>query len=171
VLRHQFAAIDAADHNGLKADERKQLRSYLLESLISTVDRVERANNNPHPNPLLEAAGNAVALVRDKFLDNSLAKPEKDSLGREAAPVLIRILAIVNKTWAAAQTDEHTKQIMSYITGACEGFLTRIDAQLKGEGNELKTKLRDSWDGGNKDAFEADLKQWQDVATKAPYTK
>lgn len=171
VMRHQFAAIGAADHNGLKTTERKQVRDYLLESLVNTVARAERANNNPHHSPLIEAAGSAVGVVRDKFLDNSLTKPEKETLGRDSAAVLVRLLAVVNTTWQASQADDHAKRTMSYIVGACEGYLTRIDATLKGEGKELKTHLRESWDTGRKDGFDADLKQWQDAVAKPPYTK
>jgi hypothetical protein len=171
VLRHQFAAIGAADHKGLKTTERKQVRDYLLESLVNTVERAERANNNPHYSPLIEAAGSAVGLIRDKFLDNSLTKAEKETLGRESAAVLVKLLALVNSTWPNAQADEHAKRTMSYIVGACEGYLTRIDATLKGEGQELKTHLRQGWDSGSKDGFDADLKQWQDAVAKSPYTK
>lgn len=171
VLRHQFAAIDAADHSALPAAQRKTLRAFLLESMTDALDRIERGNNNPHINPLLESVAGSVALVREKYLENALSQNERNDLGKDVAPLLVRMMEIAAKSWETAQADPASKRLVSFLIGTSEGFLTTIDQNLRGEAQMLRTKLREAWDGGSQESFTAELAQWRDLVAKPPYKK
>jgi hypothetical protein len=172
VMRHQFAALNAADNNTTPPDERKAVRDMLVETLASVVDRIERGNNNPHPNPLLEAAGSAVPLLRTKFLEDLQQQPtEQAELGVKVGPILGRILSIAGSLWDTAQQDVKAKAFLSSLIGTVEGFLATIDGKIRSDGQSPKTRLREAWDSGNKDKFTNELNLWLEALKKAPYVR
>lgn len=169
VLQRQFEAIDAADVAGMEPGDREQARKALLEAFQSVVDRIAK-NNNPHPNPLLGAVSRAVLLLRDsKFLNNAVPIAERDALGKTVAPNLVRIIALVGSRWEEGHGDAELDKLGRETIGACEGFLRIIDERVRGKGRAPQSSLQQSWAGNQRDAFESDLRTWQDVTSQPPY--
>ena len=172
VMRHQFAAIDAANHKSLPPDERKAVRETLIEALASVVDRVEKDNTNPHPSPLLESANSAIPLLRARFLEDLQQQPaEQADLGVKVAPILGRMLSIAAALWDGSQQVPESKQFLSSMIGTAEGFLATIDNKLRSEDQTPKTRLRDAWDDGKKETFTAELNQWLALLKQDPYVR
>lgn len=172
VLRHQLAAIDAADHSPLKPEERQQMRAALVDAVITVVDQIARNAAAPEPSPLVDGVHSAVVLLRSKFVQaNTMQGPEKEDVAKKLGPSLGQLLSYASTHWTAIQADENAKKRYGMMVGSWEGFLGHLATSAKPGGNGPATELRKPWDTGDKAKFDTDLRLWLDIVNQPPYIK
>lgn len=168
ILRHHFAAIDAADHNPLPAPDRQALRKLFIETLNSVVDQLPKDK----PSGLIDAITSAIALLGAKLRATQIVdSTEKKAIGQSVGPRLGQLLTHAAANWDAGHADVDLQKKFSLMLGVSEGFLPFIDGYVRGDGKSPQTKLRDAWNSGDKAKFDADVAQWVPVLTQPPYAK
>lgn len=170
ILRHQLTAIDAADHNPYSTEERKQLRVHCVDTIIEVANKVA-GDPKRQTEPILASITDAMNLVRRKYLDGTMDALEQRAVGPKIATAIGQTLVIAQKNWAQGQGEARSKRGYSVMIGAWEGFLSQVDKSVRGGTPELQTKLRSTWDAGDKAAFDAEVTKWTTVLGLPPYAK
>jgi hypothetical protein len=179
VLRHQFAAIIAAANptppgggssaaTPLTPEDRQKIRDVLITTSAEAVDRFRNGGKGEPP---LAAVNPAIVDLRDKFLSPGSSLDEKKAMGKKLGPMLGKVLEIALDHWQDGHANERAKNFYGTAVGTCEGFLLRIDTQIRSGDQSPPDKLHGAWEAGNKDAFVAGLTLWQNILNQPPYEK
>jgi hypothetical protein len=170
TLLQQLTAIDRCDHTTLSPSERAQVRDLLVTAVSGAVDSLTRRGNLDQQPLMLEAIVKAVAMVRTKFLDQSVPQTEKLAMGKKIAPSLAQVLNHVNNTWDRGRADESTQRVYNSLVTGCESFMELIEKQVQPQ-QRTSGQLRGAWETGNRQQYEAGLKNWQDTLATPPYRR
>jgi len=167
ILRHQFAAIAAADHNPLPPADRQTLRKLFVEALNAVVDQLPKDK----PSPMIDAITSAIASLRDKFNNHVVDNTEGKTIGQTLGPRFGQLLTHAAANWDAGHADEDLQKKFSLMLGVAEGFLAFIDGMVRGGTAVPQTKFRDAWNAADKAKFEAEIAQWVEALKQPPYGK
>lgn len=168
VLRRHLAAIEAADGNRKLTDEvRRDLRITFVETVLAVIDRISKMAAQERE-PMLTAVNEALTNFRNEYLSNTVPVPDRKPLGQKLGPALGKLLTIAGAEWDAGHANPNLQKTYSAMIGAWEGFLTSVDAHVRG-GTTLQSNLRAAWDANDNARYQTELQQLMTVLQAAPY--
>jgi len=166
ILRHQLAAIEAADGGTLGAEDRRKVRGMLADALVGVARNLLKIKQPT--GPMIDAVTQSVGSFGRKFL--TLETAEGRSLGAQLGPALGDLFTYAQAQWETSQKDPDLSASMGRLVGATETFLQGIDASVKTSARPSPPDgVRRAWEGKDKTRFDSGVQAWQSVLTKPPY--
>lgn len=168
VLRHLFAALNAADASTLPADERSKVRAALNDALADAARRLASSKDLAGSGPVVIAVAAAVGKLRERITEYSTENQRE--MGEKLLPALGQLLGWVSDQWDSAHADATLNSQMRVLVAASEGLMQFIDPQVRGQSQiRPNSDLRTAWTSGDKARFQTDVQAWRDVLSKPPY--
>ena len=166
VLRHQFAALAAADNPSLQGSDLTAARDALAQAVAATARKVA-GKDEITPSEVV-ALASAIVTLRNRY-PTQYNSTEQKNVGEMLGPVLGSLLEWTKTHWDKVRSNESMTNDMGILITACETLLQRIDFELARSRQPPPVNMHAAWTSGDKPKFDAAVTAWQALLAKAPY--